>query len=116
MFGIGIPELLVVLAIALIFIGPQKLPDIAKALGRAFGEFKKATDDMKSSLNLDPEPKTEWEPKTDSKEKSTKEEKKPLTPPSKREDHIELNKKSVVKEDIQKQTNKKTQKEGTIKA
>ncbi len=102
MFGVGLPEILVVLAIALIFIGPQKLPDIAKALGRAFGEFKKATDDMKNSLTLDPEPKTHWEPKTDSEDKSIKEEKKPSTSSSKNEDHIELN--------------KNTQKEGNKKA
>ncbi|PLX82492.1 MAG: twin-arginine translocase subunit TatB [Desulfuromonas sp.] len=51
MFGIGFPELLLILAIALIFIGPKKLPEIAKALGRGFAEFKRATDDFKQSLN-----------------------------------------------------------------
>jgi sec-independent protein translocase protein TatB len=43
MFGIGMPEMFLILAIALIVIGPKKLPDLAKSLGRAFGEFKKAT-------------------------------------------------------------------------
>ena len=55
MFGIGMPEMILILAVALIVIGPKKLPDLAKSLGRAFGEFKKATNDLKSSLELDSE-------------------------------------------------------------
>jgi len=50
-FGIGFPELLVILAIALMVIGPRRLPDIAKALGRALGEFRRATDEFKQTLN-----------------------------------------------------------------
>jgi len=50
MFGIGMPELLVILAVALIVIGPKKLPDLAKSLGRAMGEFKRATNDLKQSI------------------------------------------------------------------
>ncbi len=50
MFGIGMPELLLILAVALIVIGPKKLPDLAKSLGRAMGEFKRATSDLKQSL------------------------------------------------------------------
>ncbi|NNJ99517.1 MAG: twin-arginine translocase subunit TatB [Desulfatitalea sp.] len=51
MFGIGMPELLVILAVALIVIGPKKLPDLAKSLGRAMGEFKRATNDLKHSFD-----------------------------------------------------------------
>jgi Tat protein translocase TatB subunit len=51
MFGIGMPELLLILALALIIIGPKKLPDIAKAMGRGLAEFKRATDEMKSTFN-----------------------------------------------------------------
>ncbi len=55
MFGIGMPEMLLILAIALIVIGPKKLPDLAKSLGRALREFKKATSELKESLELDNE-------------------------------------------------------------
>lgn len=55
MFGIGMPEMLLILAIALIVIGPKKLPDLAKSLGRAFAEFKRATTELKDSLDLDDE-------------------------------------------------------------
>jgi len=53
MFGIGMPEMFLILAIALIVLGPKKLPDIAKSLGRALGEFKKATNELKESITLE---------------------------------------------------------------
>ena len=53
MFGIGMPEMLLILAVALIVIGPKKLPDLAKSLGRAMGEFKKATSEIKQSIGVD---------------------------------------------------------------
>lgn len=53
MFGIGMPEMFLILAIALIVIGPKKLPDLAKSLGRAFSEFKKATAELKETMELD---------------------------------------------------------------
>jgi TatA/E family protein of Tat protein translocase len=55
MFGIGMPELIVILVIALIVIGPKKLPDLAKSLGRAMGEFKKATRELKQAMDVDSE-------------------------------------------------------------
>ena len=53
MFGIGMPEMLLILAVALIVIGPKKLPDLAKSLGKAMGEFKKATSEIKQSIGAD---------------------------------------------------------------
>ena len=50
MFGIGMPELLVILGLALIILGPKKLPDLARGLGRAMREFRRATNEMKDSL------------------------------------------------------------------
>ena len=55
MFGIGMPEMLVILALALIVIGPKKLPDLAKSLGRAMREFKKATSEFKETIQLESE-------------------------------------------------------------
>ena len=53
MFGMGMPEIVLILAIALIVLGPKKLPEIAKALGRGIAEFKKATHDFKESLDVE---------------------------------------------------------------
>ena len=55
MFGIGMPELIVILVIALIVIGPEKLPDLARAIGRGLGEFRKATNELKDSIKGDDE-------------------------------------------------------------
>ena len=43
MFGIGIPELLVILAVALIVLGPKRIPEAARSLGRGLAEFRRAT-------------------------------------------------------------------------
>jgi TatA/E family protein of Tat protein translocase len=51
MFGsLGIPELLLIFVVALIVFGPKKLPEIGRTLGKAMGEFKKATDDFKNTI------------------------------------------------------------------
>lgn len=47
MFGLGLPELLLILVIGLVFFGPGKLPDVGKAIGKSMREFKTALNDLK---------------------------------------------------------------------
>ena len=51
MFGIGSMELMVILIVAIIVIGPSKLPQIARGVGKAFGEFKRASNDLKRTID-----------------------------------------------------------------
>ena len=51
MFGnIGMPELLVIMAIALLIFGPKKLPEVGKSLGKALREFRRTTDEIKEKI------------------------------------------------------------------
>jgi TatA/E family protein of Tat protein translocase len=50
MFGIGMPELLLILGLALIVLGPKKLPELAKTLGKGLAEFRRATDELKDEF------------------------------------------------------------------
>ena len=51
MFGsIGMPELIIIFVIALIIFGPRKLPELGRSLGKSIGEFKRASNDLRSTL------------------------------------------------------------------
>lgn len=53
MFGIGMSEMILIAALALIVIGPKKLPGLARSLGRGFAEFKRATNELKSTFEME---------------------------------------------------------------
>ncbi len=60
MFGIGLPELILIMALALIVVGPEKLPDLAKTLARQLLELKKVAASLQDSLKVDSDEKP-WE-------------------------------------------------------
>ncbi|PIE68733.1 MAG: twin-arginine translocase subunit TatB [Deltaproteobacteria bacterium] len=53
MFGIGTTEILIILVVALIVIGPKKLPELASTLGKALGEFRRMSSDVKRTIDLE---------------------------------------------------------------
>ena len=70
MFGLGAGEIFVVLVLALIFIGPKKLPELARGLGRGLREFQKAKDDLLHQVDREDVPTAE---KADSQKGESKE-------------------------------------------
>lgn len=55
MFGIGMSELFLILAVALIVVGPKKMPEIARLLGRGFSEFRKASQTLREAIDVQSE-------------------------------------------------------------
>ncbi len=53
MFGLGLPEILVIFVIALIVFGPKKLPDLGRSIGRAMAEFKKASEEFQETVKAE---------------------------------------------------------------
>jgi sec-independent protein translocase protein TatB len=69
MFGIGLPELVIILIVALLVVGPSKLPEVARSVGRALGQFRRMADDVKDTfaLELDQEEEKKEESKGEPK-------------------------------------------------
>lgn len=57
MFGLGAGEVVIILVLAFLLIGPKKLPQLAQSMGRAIREFQKAKDEIVSQIDLTPEEK-----------------------------------------------------------
>ena len=67
MFGIGLTEIIIIMGVALLVIGPDKLPELAKTLGKALAEFKKVVDGVKTSIEEEPASHAEVEEKESAK-------------------------------------------------
>ena len=50
MFGLGLPEIIIIMVVALLVVGPSKLPDLARSLGKAFNEFRRMADEVKETF------------------------------------------------------------------
>jgi TatA/E family protein of Tat protein translocase len=55
-FNIGLPEVILILAIALIVLGPKRLPEVGSSLGKALREFRHAVGDVQEATSLEPKP------------------------------------------------------------
>lgn len=78
MFGIGIPELILILIVGLIVFGPNKLPEVGRAVGKGLREFKKASNALQATLNA---PENEPEPNSTVTVEGAITEKKGIAPP-----------------------------------
>ena len=72
MFGIGLPEFIVILALALIVVGPDKLPDLARSVAKGILELKKTVNTLKESLTEDGNPLDEIKPELEEAAKAIK--------------------------------------------
>ncbi len=63
MFGIGTTEIVVILIVALLVLGPKKLPEIARSLGKTLGEFRRVTTDVKRTIEMEADQEEELQAK-----------------------------------------------------
>lgn len=73
MFGIGLPELILILALALIVVGPDKLPDLARSVAKTILDLKNTANTLKESLNEHGNPLDEIKPELENAARSIKE-------------------------------------------
>lgn len=53
MFGIGLPELIIIMGLALLVLGPERLPELARMLGRAYAQLRRASEEFQQTLRQD---------------------------------------------------------------
>ena len=73
MFGIGLPEMLLILALALIVVGPDKLPDLARSIAKGILELKKTAEGLKESFSEETQQLTDIQPNLENAAKAFKE-------------------------------------------
>lgn len=72
MFGIGFPEMILILALALIVVGPDKLPDLARSVAKTIMDLKKTAEGLKDNLNIEDNPFSEIKPQLEDAAKNFK--------------------------------------------
>jgi len=78
MFGsIGMPELIIIFVVALIFFGPKKLPELGRSLGRSLNEFKRASNELKNTLEEEVRLEEQREHRAKTEEARQEEQRKP---------------------------------------